>query len=94
MADRTYTDDLAALMRQAEQAITLTLRDGQRKYVAGAWLTHSMDDHLRRAAAHLKDLLDEMRELTSEEFDTAFSHLICRAVMAWGLRAGNAARRA
>jgi hypothetical protein len=84
-AERTYVADLTELMRAAEQAIVQALRDGQGKHANGDWLTHSMEDHLDHAAAHLENSLDT-EDLTEEELRTALSHLVCRAVMAWAKR--------
>ena len=72
-------------MQAAEEAITTAMQEGQHKYEAGDWLTHSMDEHLDRAGAHLEDLLDN-EKLSGEELRTGLSHLICRAVMAWARR--------
>jgi hypothetical protein len=85
MADRTHDDDFKAVMQAAEEAITKAMQDGQHKYEAGDWLTHSMDEHLDRAGAHLEELLDN-EELNGEKLRTGLAHLICRAVMAWAAR--------
>jgi hypothetical protein len=61
------------------------MQDGQHKYEAADWLTHSMDEHLDRAGAHLEELLDN-EELSGEELRTMLSHLVCRAAMAWARR--------
>jgi hypothetical protein len=86
MAHRTHDDDFKAVMQAAEEAITTAMQDGQHKYEAGDWLTHSMEDHLDHAGAHLEDLLDDTEELNGEKLRTGLSHLICRAVMAWARR--------
>jgi hypothetical protein len=83
--DRAHTDDFRDMMRAAEEALTAALKDGQSRYAAGDWLTHSMEDHLDHAGAHLEDLLNT-EELTGEKLRTGLSHLICRAVMAWARR--------
>jgi hypothetical protein len=64
------------------------MQDGQSRYAAGDWRTHSMEDHLDHAGAHLEDLLNT-EELTEEKLRTGLSHLICRAVMAWARREKN-----
>jgi hypothetical protein len=86
MADRTHEDDFKAVMQAAEEAITAAMADGQHRYDAGDWLTHSMEHHLEHARAHLEDLLDNAAELTGAQLRTALSHLVCRAVMAWARR--------
>lgn len=70
-------------MRAAEEAITAAMADGRHKYHAGDWLTHSMEEHLDHAGAHLEDLLEAAEMPGSENFRKALAHLICRAVMAW-----------
>jgi exonuclease VII small subunit len=83
MANRTHNEDFKDVMQAAEEAITAALQDGQHKYDAGAWLTHSVEEHLNHAGAHLEDLLETDQMPANEEFRTALAHLICRAVMAW-----------
>ena len=85
MAERTHADYFTELMHAAEEALTAALKYGRSRYAAGDWLTHSMEDHLDHAGAHLEDLLNT-EELTEEKLRTGLSHLICRAVMAWARR--------
>jgi hypothetical protein len=49
MAKRTHNDDVRDVMRAAEEAITAAMADGQHKYEAGDWLTHSAEEHLDHA---------------------------------------------
>ena len=39
--DRAHTDDFRDVMLAAEEAITAAMQDGQSRYAAGDWRTHS-----------------------------------------------------
>ena len=84
MPERTYANDLIQVLRGLQEPILSAIRDGKKTHPPGDWLKHSMEDHLRHAVGHINDVLNQ--KLKDEELQTALSHLICRAIMAWQMR--------
>jgi len=75
-------DDMKSLVHAAIDALVSALHDGA-KHPAGTWRAASYAEHINHMQKHIFSLLNQGP--TNGEGHRHFTHLICRAVMAYAV---------
>lgn len=83
MAERKRIDDMADVSNAAIDALAKALSDGDGAHPPGSWRQEPYANHINHLQRHMHRLLTP----DPDDEEDHLSHLICRAVMAYAVRA-------